>query len=101
MTEASPISLEPSRGRITVGAILSRLGPLIGLIFAYGLFAILTPLLGPQHFATMENLELIFRQTVVVGISALGMTVIIISGGIDLSVGSTLALGVVVTAWVL
>jgi ribose transport system permease protein len=100
MTDAN-LAIQPARGRITIGTILTKLGPLIGLLFVYVLFAILTPLLGPQHFATMSNLEQIFRQTTVVGIAALGMTMIIISGGIDLSVGSTLAMSVVVVAWVL
>jgi ribose/xylose/arabinose/galactoside ABC-type transport system permease subunit len=42
-------------------------------------------------FFTLSNFELIFRQTAVVGIAALGMTLIIIAGGIDLSVGSAVA----------
>ena len=38
------------------------------------------------------------RQTVVVGIAAAGMTMVIVSGGIDLSVGSSVALATVVIA---
>jgi ribose/xylose/arabinose/galactoside ABC-type transport system permease subunit len=91
----------PTHTRWNAAALLSRLGPLIGLVFVYALFAIITPLVSPLHFATPENIELIFRQTVVVGIAALGMTLIIISGGIDLSVGSALAFSVVIVAWVL
>jgi ribose transport system permease protein len=45
------------------------------------------------HFLTGENLSTVVRQTAVINIMALGMTLIIISGGIDLSVGSILAFG--------
>jgi ribose/xylose/arabinose/galactoside ABC-type transport system permease subunit len=41
------------------------------------------------------------RQTAIVGIAALGMTMVIVSGGIDLSVGSVIALSTVVTALLL
>jgi ribose transport system permease protein len=76
---------------------LARLGPLIGLAFVFALFAVLRP----RTFLTIDNLELMLLHTVVVGIAALGMTLIIISGGIDLSVGSTLALCTVVVALLL
>jgi ribose/xylose/arabinose/galactoside ABC-type transport system permease subunit len=52
-------------------------------------------------FATWENTQSILLQTAVVGIAALGATMIIISGGIDLSVGSLIALVSVVVALVL
>jgi ribose/xylose/arabinose/galactoside ABC-type transport system permease subunit len=98
LTTAPPI--EASSG-VSIGKVLARLGPLIGLVFVFFLFTFLTRVLDGQKFATMANMELIFRQTAVVGIAALGMTMIIISGGIDLSVGSTLALSIVCIAWVL
>jgi ribose transport system permease protein len=44
------------------------------------------------YFMTVGNLSSIIRQTAVINIMALGMTVIIIAGGIDLSVGSMLGL---------
>jgi ribose/xylose/arabinose/galactoside ABC-type transport system permease subunit len=53
--------------------------------------------IGPQFFAA-ANLELMARQTVIVCVAALGMTMIIVSGGIDLSVGSIVALSTVVVA---
>ena len=73
---------------------LNRVGPLLGLVFVYGLFAIL----GPESFTSVRNLETIARQTAVVGTAALGMTMVIIAGGIDLSVGSIIALSTVVVA---
>jgi ribose/xylose/arabinose/galactoside ABC-type transport system permease subunit len=74
--------------------LLKKLGPLIGLIFVFTLFA----LLRPTMFATADNLQLMLLQTAVVGTAALGMTMVIVSGGIDLSVGSVIALTTVVVA---
>lgn len=73
---------------------LNQLAPLIGLIGVFLLFAALAP----SNFASVRNLETIARQTAIVGIAALGMTMIIICGGIDLSVGSIIALATVVIA---
>jgi len=64
------------------------LGPLLALVVVYVVFATLNPetFLRPQIVLTMA------RQTVVVAICALGMTMIIVTGGIDLSTGSLVAL---------
>ncbi|MGH7599356.1 MAG: ABC transporter permease [bacterium] len=72
-------------------AWLRKLGPLFGLLFVFILFAALRP----KTFLTMDNLQIMMLQTAVVGTAALGMTMVIISGGIDLSVGSAIALSVV------
>ena len=50
------------------------------------------------QFLTVDNWRTIAVQTVIVGIAALGMTMIMIAGGIDLSAGSTVALVTVCTA---
>lgn len=89
---AAPLS--PKRNWMTW---LSKLGPLIGLAFVVGLFSILCP----RTFPTSSNFQLMLIQTAVVGTAALGMTLIIISGGIDLSVGSNIALVTVVIALLL
>ena len=73
---------------------LKRLGPLVGLLFVFGLFSALRP----YSFLTLFNLRIMLLQTAVVGTAALGMTIIIISGGIDLSVGSNVALCSVIVA---
>jgi ribose/xylose/arabinose/galactoside ABC-type transport system permease subunit len=70
---------------------LRKLGPLLGLMFVFILFAALRP----KTFLTVDNLQIMMLQTAVVGTAALGMTMVIISGGIDLSVGSAIALSVV------
>jgi ribose/xylose/arabinose/galactoside ABC-type transport system permease subunit len=76
---------------------LKKLAPLLGLVCVWTLFAALRP----RTFATVDNFALILTQTAVVGTAALGMTMIIIAGGIDLSVGSALALCTVVIAQLL
>jgi len=79
------------------GRALARhpwVGPLAALLLVYVLFAMLSP----ETFGRSQNLVTMARQTVVVGIAASGMTLIIILGGIDLSVGSTVALTTVVVA---
>jgi len=53
------------------------------------------------RFLGSRNLETIARQTTIVGMAALGMTLVIISGGIDLSVGSIVALSTAVIAYLL
>jgi ribose transport system permease protein len=70
------------------------LGPLIAVVVVYAIFAALTP----DTFLRSQNLLTMARQTVVVAICALGMTMVIITGGIDLSAGSLVALTTVVVA---
>jgi ribose/xylose/arabinose/galactoside ABC-type transport system permease subunit len=74
--------------------IVQLLGPFIGL----GLVILLFTLFGPPEFLSWYNAKNVATQTVIVGLSALGMTFVIASGGIDLSVGSVMALSSVVTA---
>lgn len=66
---------------------LQRLLPFLTLILLFVALVIATP-----HFLTSVNLGSLARQTAVINILALGMTLVIITGGIDLSVGSMLAL---------
>jgi ribose/xylose/arabinose/galactoside ABC-type transport system permease subunit len=73
--------------------ILRRLGPLLGLGGVFLFFFVLVRLhTGANTFATAGNLQTIALQTAIVGMTALGMTLVILSGGIDLSVGSLVAL---------
>jgi ribose transport system permease protein len=50
-------------------------------------------------FLGWYNIQTMASQSVIVGLGAVGMTMIIISGGIDLSAGSVIALSMVTTAW--
>jgi ribose/xylose/arabinose/galactoside ABC-type transport system permease subunit len=70
------------------------IGPLAALALVYLLFVVLAP----DTFARSANLITMARQTAVVGVAASGMTLIIVLGGIDLSVGSAVALTTVVVA---
>ena len=81
------------RGHARLGLDGLRAVPGAGLITV--LFAFLTRDSG--SFLTVYNWRTIAVQTVIVGTAALGMTIIIIAGGIDLSVGSIVAL--VTVAW--
>ena len=76
---------------------LSALGPLFGLLFVFGLFAVISP----SAFTSFYNIKTILTQSVIIAIAALGMTFVIIARGIDLSVGSQIALATVVVAIVL
>ena len=73
-----------------------RLGTLAGLVGLCLLLWILTP-----HFLTVSNLLNVLEQTSINAVIAVGMTVVILSAGIDLSVGSVLALSGVVMATLL
>ena len=85
---ASLSRVMPDTSSSTMRDWVDKIGPLVGLILVVVLFSALRP----QTFATLDNAQLILLQTAVVGMAALGMTMIIVSGGIDLSVGSTIAL---------
>jgi ribose transport system permease protein len=89
----------------TVGALpapgllrtwLGRAGPFLGLALVILVFTLLTD--SPGRYLSPFNLRIVLSQTVIVAIGAIGMTMIIVSGGIDLSVGSSIALTGVVTA---
>jgi ribose transport system permease protein len=74
--------------------LLTAFGPLIGLVAVCALFAALRF----DTFVTRDNFAIILQQTAVIGVAALGTTLVIVSGGIDLSVGSIIALATVVIA---
>jgi ribose/xylose/arabinose/galactoside ABC-type transport system permease subunit len=73
--------------------IASRFGALIVLIALLVIFSVLTP-----AFATSSNLFNVLRQVSIYGLLAVGMTFVILTGGIDLSIGSILALAGLVCA---
>ena len=75
---------------------LNIVGTFAALLLIFGYFALTT-----RRFATLENVETIARQTTIVAIAGMGITMIIIAGGIDLSIGSIIALTTVVIALLL
>ena len=72
---------------------LQKLGPVIGLLLIVVIISIMSP-----SFLTMNNLLNVLRQVSINALIAFGMTFVILTGGIDLSVGSILALTGAVTA---
>lgn len=75
---------------------LRLLGPFLGLILVIAIFAGLSD--NPGRFLSPGNVRIVLAQTVIVALGAVGMTIIIISGGIDLAPGSVIALTGVVCA---
>src|SRR5215469_14781937 len=65
------------------------------------LMCVVMSLLQPRAFASTENFYNITRNFAFIGIMALGMTTVIITGGIDLSVGSVMGLSAIVAGLVL
>ena len=86
----------PSEARRSWTEFAFQLGALLGLILLVAIFALSSP-----SFLTTGNLAGIARQTSVNALLALGMLVVILTGGIDLSVGAVLALAMVVLAMVI
>src|SRR5215210_693815 len=72
-------------------APLSSLGPFFALLLACAYFASRT-----DRFLTGPNLSLVVQQSMVVGVLAIGQTLIILTAGIDLSCGAVMALGSIV-----
>jgi fructose transport system permease protein len=69
----------------------ATLGPWLALLLACSFFATQT-----DRFLTGENLSLVLQQVMVVGVLAIGQTLIILTAGIDLSCGMVMALGGIV-----
>jgi ribose transport system permease protein len=96
LPDRSPEALQPPRTRLS-----SLVGPFLGLLLIIFLGGVVEVL--KEHtlrYWALPNQCLILTQTVTVAMGAIGMTMIIISAGIDLSVGSVIALTAVVAAWV-
>ena len=70
---------------------IGQLGPFIALLIACAFFATQSP-----NFLTGGNLSLILQQVMVVGVIAIGQTLIVLTAGIDLSCGMVMALGSIV-----
>jgi ribose transport system permease protein len=87
-------SSQPARSSSLFSSFSVRdAGTLIGLILIIAVFAMLVP-----GFVSERNLINILQQSSINACIALGMTLVIISGGIDLSVGPTAAISAVLTA---
>ena len=90
MIKSSPRKLAPQR---RLDSFRKELGALTGLILLCIVMSFASP-----YFLSLTNLMNVLRQSTLIGIVAAGMTMIIITGGIDLSVGSILSLSSCLTA---
>src|SRR5437763_13581230 len=96
MTPSEPLT-EPRKEPEQLGPRLRRiaatpgLGPLAALVLAGAFFS-----LKSDSFLHLQNLSLVLQQVMVVGVIAIGQTLIILTAGIDLSVGTVMALGGIV-----
>jgi len=77
--------------------LLNWLAPFLGLILVIALFSLMPEV--RERFLRPANFKSVATQSVIVALGALGMTFIIISGGIDLSAASNIALSSVVVAF--
>ena len=91
-TPAAPA--KPKKARWEEQLLTGSLGPALGLLVLAVALTITTP-----FFLTKDNLLNVIDQVTVLGILALGMTAVIVIGGIDLSVGAVLALAMMVLGW--
>ena len=87
-------STSPTAGRATFSDRLPSLadvGPLAALVIACAFF-----IWQSDRFLSIQNLSLILQQTMVVAVIAIGQTLIVLTGGIDLSCGMLMAFGSIV-----
>jgi ribose transport system permease protein len=94
--ERTPDPVVPLPGERSRPSWMAVLGPFIGLAVVITLFAMMSG--SPERYLSANNLRVVLAQTVIVALGAIGMTLIIVGGGIDLSVGSAIALSSVITA---
>jgi ribose/xylose/arabinose/galactoside ABC-type transport system permease subunit len=95
MSQSSAPASSPQKS----SRIIALLGRLAALAAVYAFFAILTP--SAKGFMSDANTQLMLQDIAVVAMAAIGMTIVIIAGGIDLSAGSSIALSMITTAYVL
>src|SRR6202451_30185 len=92
MTQDPPSEIQ-TPARIDIIGFLARFAPLIFLIVLMGAFAV-----GEPRFLTPLNLFNVLRQVSIYGLLAVGMTFVILTAGIDLSIGSLVAFAGLVAA---
>jgi ribose transport system permease protein len=93
--------MKPQRANVWT-LLAGQLGPLLALVLVYVFFAVADLLQADGgRFLSLRNLQTMLISSAPVVVCALGMTVVIIAGGIDLSVGTAVALCATVMAWIL
>jgi ribose transport system permease protein len=114
----APITGQPAAVRVTLDSLVSSgwlpqcivttytFAPTVGLVKSQFLqFADISVVTPPSYrwptFLLADNIRNVANQITVIAIIAIGMTMVIITAGIDLSVGSLVALSAVVVAWII
>ncbi|MBR7744620.1 ABC transporter permease [Phycicoccus sp. BSK3Z-2] len=95
-TRPAPPPQEPRRRRINLGNVLVEGRALVALAIIVVIFASLSP-----NYLQPDNLILMTRHVAMNAILAIGMLMVILNGGIDLSVGSTVGLSGVIAGYLL
>src|ERR1700675_5218415 len=96
----SPDAVAPPQPEKAVPQRTFRLPREIGILGALGLIVLVLVVFIPQ-FRDLQNIVNITRNFSFVGIVAMGMTLVILTGGIDLSVGSVWGMTAVLTAFLM
>ena len=95
--KTAPLTTLPRR----ILRLPAEIGPLMGLLGVFAVFFILLAWRGQLgSFLSLDNLELLLNRNAIQMVVVLGMLFVIVSGGIDLSVGSVVALSAVATVLV-
>lgn len=96
-----PTAGDTTKAQRTWNRVFNVLGPFLALAAVVLFFAVADRWMNADKatFLTGRNLTTISSQTATVAVAALGMTIIIIAGGIDLSAGTAIALCATVLAW--
>jgi ribose transport system permease protein len=81
-----------SSGR-RAGFMSGPVGRNLGLVVALAVLCVVGAVTAPERFVDVDNVLTILRLAAVIGVVSIGMTFVIIGGGIDLSVGAIVALG--------
>lgn len=84
---AAPEAPAKKKGQVKLGMLLLKLRTFIALILVVAYFSIMAP-----NFLSMANMVIMVKHVAIYAILAIGMTFVIVTGGIDLSVGSIVGL---------
>lgn len=91
---ALDVNAQGRQSRNLLGWLSGATGPLIGLLMLSVFLSVAT-----DRFLSVRNALNILDQITVLGVMSVGMTFVILIGGIDLSVGSVLALSMMIMGW--